>query len=401
MLIDTGDWRDEGEYVLDYLDAQGIDRIDHLVTTHADADHIGGHAAVIEHYETEKDGIGAVYDPGISASSATYERYLDAIEEHDVQLYETRAGDTLPLDGAEVSVLGPPEPYLANEDRNENRIVLLVRHGETGFLFTGDAEAEQEEYLVDRYGSQLNVTVLQAGHHGSRSSTDEELLDATQPQVAVVSSAYDSQYGHPHTETLQRLADRSIPTYWTATHGTTALRSNGSAVEVWTQQSAPTTATALRDGSPVDPGSDGPLELRMTLGAAIADGGTDTPEPPDSETETADAEGPALSLVEIHADAEGTENENLNDEYLVFENTGGDALDLSGWQTADSADHMYTVPDGFTLAPGERVTLHTGSGTDTAKDLYWGSGSAIWNNGGDTVTVTDSSGAVVLQEEYS
>lgn len=66
ILIDTGDWRDDGEDVIAYLEAQGVTRIDHLVTTHPDADHIGGHAAVIEHFETNADGVGGerYLDPG-------------------------------------------------------------------------------------------------------------------------------------------------------------------------------------------------------------------------------------------------------------------------------------------------------------------------------------------------
>ncbi|WP_313692107.1 lamin tail domain-containing protein [Halorarum halobium] len=403
MLIDSGDWSDDGEYVLAYLDRLGIERIDHLVTSHADADHIGGHAAVINHYETDKDGVGAVYDPGIASSSQTYSEYLDAIEEHDVPLYETRAGDTLPLDGVNATVLGPPEPYLADEERNENSIVISVQYGETGFLFPGDAEAEHEAHLVERYGDRLNVTVLQVGHHGSRSSSGPAFLEATSPRIAIIPSGYDSQYGHPHTETLERLTDREITTYWTATHGSVAVRTNGTAVEVWTQQSAPTTATELRDGSPIEPGSTGRLDHRLTLGATLADGGFDSTETSDSETTTTstDDRTPALGVAEVHADADGNDNENLNDEYVIFENTGEEMLDLSGWQISDEAGHSYTVPDGFTMAPGERVTLHTGSGTDSSTDLYWGADSAIWNNGGDTVTVTDSNEQVVIEEEYS
>ncbi|RRJ29965.1 lamin tail domain-containing protein [Halocatena pleomorpha] len=108
----------------------------------------------------------------------------------------------------------------------------------------------------------------------------------------------------------------------------------------------------------------------------------------------------SLSVTEIHADAAGNDNENLNDEYVVFENTGTDTLDLSGWSVSDDAGHTYTFPSGASLAAGETVTLHTGSGLDTASDRYWGSSSAIWNNGGDTVTVKDSAGTVITSKSY-
>ena len=218
ILIDTGDWRNKGEDVITYLEAKDVTRIDHLVTTHPDADHIGGHAAVIEHFETNAEGVGAVYDPGIASSSATYERYLDAVEKYDVTLYRTQAGDSIQLSGVEAQILAPPEGYLAGDDRNENSLVLHLQFGASSFLLPGDGETASEEYLVETYGDRLNATVLAAGHHGSQSSTSEEFLDTVSPQAAVISSAYDSQYGHPHEEVLERLAARSIPTYWTATH---------------------------------------------------------------------------------------------------------------------------------------------------------------------------------------
>ncbi len=110
--------------------------------------------------------------------------------------------------------------------------------------------------------------------------------------------------------------------------------------------------------------------------------------------------GSSLSITEIHADAAGNDNENLNDEYVVFENTGTDTLDLSGWMVSDEANHVYTFPSGASLAVGETVTLHTGSGEDTQTERYWGSSSAIWNNGGDTVTVTDDTGTLVTSKSY-
>lgn len=79
LLIDSGDWRDEGEIVLETLDQLGIDRIDYLVSSHPDADHIGGHAEIIDELEQNGEGVGAVYDPGITATTQTYQDYLDAI----------------------------------------------------------------------------------------------------------------------------------------------------------------------------------------------------------------------------------------------------------------------------------------------------------------------------------
>ena len=406
MLVDTGHYDDDGEHVIDYLERHGVDRIDHLVTSHGDADHVGGHAAVIEHFETEGDGVGAVYDPGIAASTATYERYLDAVERHDVTLYETRAGDDIEFGAVDVAVFGPPEPYIDGEARNENSIVLKLTYGATSFLLTGDAEDDQEAHLVAEYGDRLDATVLKAGHHGSNSSNGGALLDAAAPEAVVVSSAYDSRYGHPHEAVLERFAERDLTTYWTATHGHTVFVSDGRRVSVRIQRAAPTDPLSLREGEPVGLEVTDPVRERAVIGGGSvdADSRTATPTATDGGTPTDDGtatDGGDLALVAVHADAEGDDRENLTDEYLTFENAGEETLDLSGWTVTDEAGKRYTFPDGTTLAPGERVTLHTGSGEDTDTDLYWGASGPVWNNDGDTVTVRAADGTVVLEESYT
>ena len=124
-------------------------------------------------------------------------------------------------------------------------------------------------------------------------------------------------------------------------------------------------------------------DVTSTETTALADGG----------------EGP-LAIDTIHADAAGNDNENLNDEYVVFRNVGEERLDLSGWTVTDEADHTYTVPEEATLDPGATLTLRTGSGTDGESTLYWGASGAIWNNGGDVVTVRDASGSIVVRRSY-
>ncbi|MFW5999966.1 MAG: lamin tail domain-containing protein, partial [Halorubrum sp.] len=308
----------------------------------------------------------------------------------------------------DVDVLGPPEPYLESESRNENSIVLKLTHGETSFMLSGDAEDDQEEYLIDTYGAELRSTVLKAGHHGSSSSSSEPFVDAVEPQAVVVSSAYDSQYGHPTEEVLQRFANRSIPTYWTATHGDTVLVSDGNGVSVQTQRDAPTDPVSIRDGEPIEPGTSGDVVERARLGGdpvddgsedGTDDGGDDTDDKSDNETTSTDP-AEALEVAEINADAEGDDQENLNDEYVVFENTGDEPIDLSGWTVEDEAAHGYEFPQGFTLDAGATVTLRTGSGTDTDTELYWGSGSPIWNNAGDTVILSNADGEHVLEVSY-
>ncbi|WP_435077803.1 ferritin-like domain-containing protein [Halococcus sp. AFM35] len=113
----------------------------------------------------------------------------------------------------------------------------------------------------------------------------------------------------------------------------------------------------------------------------------------------ADGEG-ELSVAGLSADADGTDANNLNDEYITYENTGDGPLDLSGWTVTDESATTYRFPDGFTLEPGAQVTLYTGSGTNTDTELYWGQATEVWNNGADTMTVANADGETVLQRSY-
>ncbi|MFW5911738.1 MAG: lamin tail domain-containing protein [Halolamina sp.] len=126
-------------------------------------------------------------------------------------------------------------------------------------------------------------------------------------------------------------------------------------------------------------------------------------EDPQTSTETpypvADG-GDPLRIVEIHADAEGDDRENLNDEYVSFENAGDEPIDLSNWTVSDEADHEYTFPEGSELGANETLTLHTGSGEDGDGAYYWDQGSPVWNNAGDTVIVRNASGETVIEQEY-
>ena len=109
---------------------------------------------------------------------------------------------------------------------------------------------------------------------------------------------------------------------------------------------------------------------------------------------------PSLAVAAHEFDSPGDDHENLNDEYVTIENTGDTDVEMTGWSVEDDAGHTYAFPDGFTLAASASVTVRTGSGDDTATDLYWGSERAIWDNTGDSVFLYDDDGALVLKRSY-
>jgi competence protein ComEC len=252
VLVDTGDWQADGEQVIDYLETLGIERIDHLVATHPHADHIGGHAAVIEHFEENRDGVGAIYDSGQPHDTLTYERYLDAVDAYGHELLVVEEGDELPLDSGAVEalVLNP----LASDagGLHDNSVALAVEFGDVRYLLTGDAERNVEARLVAERADQIDADVYQAGHHGSSTSSTDGFVDAVDPEVAVISSGYDSQFGHPHDEVLERLAGRGVETYWTAVHGDIVVTTDGTAIEVTPAESFSTDPADLLAEKPGD-----------------------------------------------------------------------------------------------------------------------------------------------------
>ena len=108
----------------------------------------------------------------------------------------------------------------------------------------------------------------------------------------------------------------------------------------------------------------------------------------------------SIIVLFMHYDAEGNDNNNLNDEYVIFKNTGSISVNMTGWTVQDKANHLYRFPV-FNLSANSIVTLYTGSGTDTNTNLYWGrTGQAIWTNKGDTLYLRDSDGILVTDYTY-
>ncbi|MDO5518890.1 MAG: MBL fold metallo-hydrolase [bacterium] len=217
MLIDAGD-NNYGKGVVTYLSNLGIKKLDYLVGTHPDADHIGGLDNVISSLD-----IGKIYMPKKQSNTKTFEDVLTAIAKKGLKVSSPKVGDTFTLGSANISVLGPINTY---EDNNNNSIVLKVTHGKNSFLLTGDAELEAEEDMVAS-GEDLSATVLKVGHHGSHSSTSRSLLDKVNPTYAVISCGVDNKYGHPHTETMTYLKRYNVTVYRTDQQKTIVMTSDG------------------------------------------------------------------------------------------------------------------------------------------------------------------------------
>jgi len=225
LLVDAGPWDEEydaGEKrVLPWLRAHGARRIEAMVLTHPHVDHIGGAAAVMRGMP-----VGRLIEPGLPFGTPVYLGVLKTAEERHVPWSAARQDRTLRIDGLELAFLWPTVDVLdAPADANDISAVIRLRYGAFAALLTGDAPASVEHLLVARYGGEgLRADVLKAGHHGSRTASSQELLDAVRPALAVISCGRRNKYGHPAPETLARFRADGVPVARTDEDGTVVVR---------------------------------------------------------------------------------------------------------------------------------------------------------------------------------
>lgn len=227
MLIDCSESKYYDTIAAD-LDALAIDRLDIVVATHPHADHIGGMAKIIRDYD-----IGAFYMTDFAATTATYERMLDALEAKNVPINVTTTDTVIAWDDAcSVTVLSPVagESY---DDCNTSSIVLRVSYGNTAVMLTGDAEKETEQIMLAHFDrSAFRADVLKLGHHGSSTSTSEAFLQAVNPAFVVCSVGDGNDYGHPHQETLALMERFGLTMYRTDMRGTVKIVLDGTSAKV-------------------------------------------------------------------------------------------------------------------------------------------------------------------------
>lgn len=227
MLIDAGT-NETGKNVVDYIKSLGYTSIDYVVGTHPHEDHIGGLDDVIKTFD-----IGSIYMPKVTADTKTFEDVLDAAESKNLMINTAKSGVSI-MNTEDLSVKFLAPTLDSYENTNDYSAVVKVVYGETSYLFTGDAEEFSENLITD----DVNADVLKVGHHGSSTSTSTEFLKKVSPASAVISCGKDNSYGHPHSETLQKLADMGTAVYRTDELGTIVSVSDGKTITFDTNNTA-------------------------------------------------------------------------------------------------------------------------------------------------------------------
>ena len=228
MLIDGGNAEDSS-LLYTYLKNNSINHLDYVIGTHAHEDHIGGLAGALN-YAT----VGTAYCPTTSYDSKAFGNFVKVLNDHGVSITVPTTGDSFNLGSATCSILAVNTD---SSDPNNTSIVLRIIYGDTSFLFTGDAEREVEQAILNR-GTNINSTVLKVGHHGSDTSTSYVWLREIMPQYAVISVGNDNSYGHPTEEVLSRLRDAEVTTFRTDLQGDIICTSDGNTVSFTVERNA-------------------------------------------------------------------------------------------------------------------------------------------------------------------
>lgn len=182
-------------------------KIEIIMVTHPDADHLSGLVDVLKNYTVDQS-----IESGAKSQSQVFDTYEKLIEEKKVEKQFARRGMKIKLsDEAELEIFSPTDAVIdkLKDDTNSASIVAKLTYGKNSFLFTGDLPLEAESQLVSAE-LPLNAQVLKVSHHGSKSATGVNFLELVHPSDAIISVGKDNRYGHPTAEILDRLKNQKI-----------------------------------------------------------------------------------------------------------------------------------------------------------------------------------------------
>ena len=211
ILMDAGD-EDAEHTVYSYLKRRGVKKIDVLIATHPDTDHIGSMDYIIDKFK-----ISHFYMPEAKTDSEAFYNLLDSCKDKNLKIEYLTKGDVLKIDSStSMEILSPST---ITDKNNLNSIVSLLNYKGYEFLFTGDAEKENESEILSSCNLP-DIEFLKAGHHGSSSSSTDEFIAKLKPEAVAISCGYNNDYGHPHRSVLDTFRENGSVVYRTDKNGT-------------------------------------------------------------------------------------------------------------------------------------------------------------------------------------
>ncbi|NMB00026.1 MAG: MBL fold metallo-hydrolase [Firmicutes bacterium] len=233
LLVDSG-MPHTGSMLQQRLVELGVTKLDYVLATHPHWDHIGGFLTVFPKIPVE-----IFYSsPVIHSESEHYQELEKILQEQQIKVANLIEGDSLQLGGVSFAVLNPPSTQVPAvgesvqlSEINNLSLVLRLDYGQFSMLFTGDIYCEQEELLVEKYGTdQLQVDILDVPHHGRSTSSSQAFIIAVNPKLAIISHEDPNQ---PREESYREL---DIPVFSTAEHGEIVIQTDGKTCCVRTEK---------------------------------------------------------------------------------------------------------------------------------------------------------------------
>ena len=229
VVIDGGT-TDGGDTMTTYLQQMDISKIDLVINTHPDNDHLQGLKQIGEHFAVHQMIVSDL-PQNLLPSTDEYLSVMEVYQKKAVPIKQAVPNETVWLDELKIEFLAPLQFY---DTMNNNSVVVKFTYKDTSFLMMGDAEKEEEQDLINS-GANLQADVIKIGHHGSKTSTTQTFLNAVQPNMAVISvGPYKNEL--PNSEVLQRLEKSNVKTYRTDILGTVIFMSDGINITVATEQ---------------------------------------------------------------------------------------------------------------------------------------------------------------------
>lgn len=207
ILIDGGgsNFYDVGKNTLvPYLLDRKVNKLDLVIISHFDQDHVGGILSVLKELKVEKIIIGKQGE-----ASEQYNEFCNIIKEKGIPIFMVKRGDVINVEkNVKIKILFPENDLILDNILNNNSLVAKLEYKDFKMLFTGDIEDVAEQHLMKIYkNDELKANILKVAHHGSKTSTSEEFLKVVLPQIALIGVGENNKFGHPSSEVLNRFEE--------------------------------------------------------------------------------------------------------------------------------------------------------------------------------------------------
>lgn len=216
MLIDGGA-RKSSSFVVSYLEKQNIKKLDYVLISHFDEDHLSGAVGALH-----KFSVDTLITPDYEADSNIFQSYKKIVEEKGYEAVHPKQGEEFSLGSAKFRIISPVT--YGHEDENQDSVGFILENGEQKFFIGGDIGLESEREILES-GVDIRADVMLMNHHGSHVS--EEFYKKIAPSYSVISCGKDNKYGHPREDTMELLKKYDVPVFRTDLQGTILMHSDG------------------------------------------------------------------------------------------------------------------------------------------------------------------------------